>query len=679
MNNIVNFLSNTLIHQSLQDVCCTSLMLIENASRSQVAAAAQYNKHQINTLLVQLLAINFIAKNQNQIKNDLNIYQTDQTTQSNAETSVAVEDYCERKLLALSPIHGFSRKNYFVECCISDDIRMEVLSYLRPIDMFKTISLVSKQFHNNVKVMHQSQNYATTFCDKNYVFESFEDIEDMWDNYESDVDVRRGNGLWVGGKLDNINSGDEVAYVKVQTVYQDEQEIIRCSVDNSTIAPFGAMKYRPANTHRFVSLLKNGYLGETCDVNLKNCHTISGDEFKIIPFHSKNTWRCGWINFLPTWEMSLHRNKEIWATADSNLPPDHSFRIFQMRVTVDITQEYNDHNDEDQLIIRTDEYLHFRKAINGECLISLVFHPDDIDNVTYFGHKTDLEEQLRAKKRVFNEHMTGKYGGSLNPRSSKGKLITAVGYPNYCVSTPHGVFSAVSKDKEELNQFQNGYDKGEIILENDCMNMQISQKGVDKVYYDKTKDELLVKTVSRYGWVLDDPDPPSPLKKRYYVPNSNPRKLSEAKIVDEKLIDTIKNENIQDASKKEARYFELLREWKGFIKISIDITKEFDEFQERLKHDFKTENECLEWDNRKYFMTDVNYDEKQDKITQNAHVLLDSRHIYQYDAKFNMFDMETRALRRILTKVSMFVSADVNININMKLVCLDWYHVLNHL
>ena len=42
--------------------------------------------------------------------------------------------------------------------------------------------------------------------------------------------------------------------------------------------------------------------------------------------------------------------------------------------------------------------------------------------------------------------------------------------------------------------------------------------------------------------------------------------------VDPGLIDEVKMENIKDANKKQEMYFELLREWKGFIILCVDIT-----------------------------------------------------------------------------------------------------------
>ena len=132
---VIDDLSSTLIPAPLQSMCSASLKLIANASSVQVSTAVEYNQHSINVLLIQLLTINFISQNRKQIENDINNLKHnhkrdvaqlsqgttthDQSNCSSSQTSSDVnpdlEEYCERKLLCLSPILGFSRKNYFVE------------------------------------------------------------------------------------------------------------------------------------------------------------------------------------------------------------------------------------------------------------------------------------------------------------------------------------------------------------------------------------------------------------------------------------------------------------------------------------------------------------------------------------------------------------------------------------
>ena len=68
-------------------MCSTSLKAITNASSNQVAAAVAYNRDQINTLLIQLLAINVISTNQQQIENELKTLEIDNIC-SNNESSI---------------------------------------------------------------------------------------------------------------------------------------------------------------------------------------------------------------------------------------------------------------------------------------------------------------------------------------------------------------------------------------------------------------------------------------------------------------------------------------------------------------------------------------------------------------------------------------------------------------
>ena len=165
--SILEALSASLIPAPLQSVCSTSLKLIENASPHQLSAAVNHSRNDVNKILAQLLAINFIAKNKTQIQEELTGLKLTHRTNAVVEaqssntvnTNIALEEYCQQKLLHLSPIVGFSRKNYFVEYNISDDIEMEIISFLKPIEIFKNITLINKQFNENVITMHASQKY----------------------------------------------------------------------------------------------------------------------------------------------------------------------------------------------------------------------------------------------------------------------------------------------------------------------------------------------------------------------------------------------------------------------------------------------------------------------------------------------------------------------------------------
>ena len=76
--------------------------VIENASPNQLAPV-EYNQHEINIILAQLLIINFVSENEKEIENDL------KSIDSNS-----LEQYWQNKLLSLSPIR-FLRKNCFIE------------------------------------------------------------------------------------------------------------------------------------------------------------------------------------------------------------------------------------------------------------------------------------------------------------------------------------------------------------------------------------------------------------------------------------------------------------------------------------------------------------------------------------------------------------------------------------
>ena len=720
-----DFLAAALIPSSLQNLCQTSLNLIENASDEQLVAAVDFNERQINTLLVQILAINFINTNRNTIEADVSILSnnnntisTDRVEKSNSlqvtnSRQSALEKYCDHKLRALSPIHGFSRKNYFIECNISNDVQLEILSYLKPIEIFQNISLINKQFNKNVKTIHQCCKYSSIFCSKNFAFEYWYEVEDLWDQKIYDVDIRMENGLWTSGFLEYVDDCDDT----MATTYSSVNGFCYSySAKDIRIAPLGTMTNRPGNISRFVTILKHGYFSATCDVNLKDIYCEVGDEF----FHlisgrtddsnadfepdvngntdSQDIWVCGWINFTWTWHEALLRNNENWKFAETsnseslgngrerNKEQNDNFGVFQIAVTVDITKAYNKHDNECQESIRDYELFDFVQRKNGQCLINLVFHIDDIENISYFGDKTTLEQQLEAKQRAYDVLVASYVGGTISPAQKN--LLKAVGYPNYCVATPDGIFSAMSSNEEEQKQFNKWIEHEKDctcldVYDNECMNVQVSQNGVNKVYYDKIKDELLLKTLSWYEWVLEDENAPEPLGKRYIVPHGNWCRLIQAKIVDSKLIDKVRQENIDDINVKAERYFELLKEWKGFIKVSIDITNEFDQFQQRLECDYLAQSNCKEvvkWDPRKYFLQNVNYDTKENKITHQVCLLLDSKRVYMYDDRFNFFDtLEQEAEAEILEIVFDFVLGNDQLNSQFVLVCKKWCQIINSL
>ena len=123
--SVSSFLATRIIPSNLQDVCQISLDIVSNASSHQINAAIKYNQQEINKLLIQLLTINFVKQNKETIQNEIKEFNSE-----NSETQ-QLESYCNQKLLEISPIHGFSPKPYFLDYKVSDDIRMEILTYLK--------------------------------------------------------------------------------------------------------------------------------------------------------------------------------------------------------------------------------------------------------------------------------------------------------------------------------------------------------------------------------------------------------------------------------------------------------------------------------------------------------------------------------------------------------------------
>ena len=205
-----------------------------------------------------------------------------------------------------------------------------------------------------------------------------------------------------------------------------------------------------------------------------------------------------------------------------------------------------------------------------------------------------------------------------------------------------------------------------------------------------------------------------PLEKKYIISHGNQCRLTKGKIVDPGLIEKVRMENIKDVNRKQERYFELLREWKGYLMVCIDITDEFDQFQERIKtkyiefhhndqqmnknqsisddtkdRDKETKNENqqqnnvamnqIDWDNRKYFLNNdemphLTHDEQEDRVTCGTYVLLDSKRVYNFNEKFNFFDTLTQKEEQsVLTNIFAFVGVREDFDNTLPLVCAAWH------
>ena len=733
MKGIAGVISDSLIPPSIKSMCNMSLQVIQDASSNQILAAVEHNKHEINRLLVQLLAITFISQNKSQIEKDLASHDNDNenknndtnhnnknnnNTKNNCNNNMKnkkhsspnpyptsqgfnMRQYCEGKLLKLSPILGFSRKNYFSEYKISNDIRMEIISYLKPLEIHKNIVLINKQFNNNIYTMHQSFKHSHVFVNKHYVFETFTKLKKYCDNHENDhptIDWEFDYGQWIIGRIESIDT-----QVHVRAVFGGQT--VRATVGCCNTAPPCTMAFRPANVGKFVNILKKGYCSETCDVNLKHfccwsergCIHLTLGEIQGQP--PRDVWHCGWIDFDWTLREVNSRNEDSfwnvskdskynryskygggeedshgkismvsWSRSrspsskmddksdksdnsdvdssdeksDKNKNKDdkdkdkgkeedksedgnnenrnkkrkkdktgkngkngngngngngsvisngrngggktqRQFRLFQVRVTVDVTDAYLSHpRDVQDEILRV---FHLNE-INGRYSIALVFHVDDIDNFTYFGHKTDILQQRQMKHLVYEKNINSLAAGRLI--EAKRQLLDAVGYPNYCMVTPDGVFSGMEK-KDTHKKFMfdkwNKFRQCPVKRENECMTMCVKKNGLKKVYYDRENDELCIKVLPWYELNFEDESVPKPLLKRYVIPNGNSYRLVKAVITDDKLIKKFEIIMIKDGKKKEEKYFELLKEWKGYIRVSVDITHVFNEFQEMLKNE----------------------------------------------------------------------------------------------
>ena len=733
-SSLVQIFSSKLLSKSLESVCSTSLKLIENASSTQVSAAVEYNQKTINILLLQLLAINFISQNRNHNENDVNhVNDLNHNQNHNHNNDIDIETYCERKLLSLSPILGFSRKNYFVQCTIGDDTRMEILSYLKPIEIFQKMALINKQFNENVQMMHQSYKHANVFCNKQYVFESFSEVKKYCDknsnkntNRNKRLDWQRALGQWMYGTVDNIDKKKKWIHVRAKMGHKN----VRSTNSYGQVAPVGIMTYRPGNKHRFVKVLKHGHCNETCDVNLKtfNIRTKDGAGRSryaniIYGFLDENStkiandiWRCGWINFDWTWNEVIYRNGQGFGVTYDDVDHDEKilensdndenkkFRIFQVRIHVDITEEYNKHDDSIKMQIK--KLFSLRKAPEDRWIISIVCHCDDIDTFTYFGSKTTLEQQLKIEKYLFDAkfaRLSNNNDGSKGMCRSKIKLLNGVNYPNYCIVTPCGVFNAMSDNVEERKQFSKWYRilQGKAhVYEVECTSSLVSSNAVNKVYYDKENDQLCIKLLPWFRLVLHDSNAPAPLKQSYIIANGNQCRLVTGKIVDCGIIDKVKMEGIEDVDKKKERYFDLLRKWKGFIQVCVDITVEFNQFQERIKNEYiqfhgnqkemnwkKNElqlqiiNDEIEWDRRQYFLNNnempyLKYNQKEDIITHDVYVLLDSKRVCNFDAKFDFFDTLTELhKKKLLENIFGFLHVDPPGAFGAAFVCKTWYRI----
>ena len=728
------------ISPSVQNVCQCSLDIVSGASSHQIQAAIDYNKPEINKLLVQLLTINFIQKNEQIIQNETKQFL--ETNDNNNNNNTKLENYCSQKLLEISPIHGFSPKPYFLDYKISNDIRMEILTYLKPIQLFETISLLNKQFNKNVQAIHESTNgkYSKIFDTKNFTFDSFLEMEDYCSNNKRKalhngfvyIDYRSVFGFWY---FDSVTSID---------TYTQRILASTCSVplDCLQVAPYKSMTFRHCNKNKFTNkILKRGYLNETCDINIskfafvstKNCNL----KFDLSRGHVDSSeilndlWICGKINFRMTLENLLFRiGDQIGITVTSDIIHDKiqydkifdkmkkSFNIFQIYVDIDITKYFNKYSLNDTAALYAMGAAGTIKQLNGRHILTVTAHGDDASTLTYFGDKSSIDE----RREIITNGFCDMY---LN--ESKRKFLDLIDYPNYCLLRPTCQPLCRLGNEHEFNRWINFYDKIGFItclISGGTMKLPIDQKMLKHVYYDERKDELHVKNlVNRWTLIFKDSDAPKPLKNAYchtLASKQRPRVvdviITEPDIIDiddelysdhnecnincndydvgMELGTKIKNEKKID--KKEI-YFERLSKWKGFLKCTFDITDVFNEFENRLRDEWiknnngkntninkiSIENGALLGNNRRYFtnfngkdMPYIKWERRTNRIKHDYYLWLNN--IVDYDYQLTLSDVLGEYKSKILSKIFFYTRASDQDARILAGVCREWRNFMRY-
>ena len=670
------FVSRDIFSKQLQDICKCSLDIVSNASSHQIKAAIDYNQHAINTLLIQLLTVNFIQTNSKIIENETKQLDTTRNT-------VKVKAYCCKKLLEISPNYGFSPKAYFSQYNVSDDIRMEILTYLKPLELFKSITILNKQFHKSVCSIHESTNkkYKKIFATKNFTFDSFLEMEEYCTNTKRKalhdgvvyVDWISISGFCASGRVTNIDNYNQYISAGRDTDIQ---------IDCSFVAPRKSLTCRPCNKKHFVNtIVKRGHYNQTCDINIsKFSFYTTNNENKTVSFDilrgitndemkPADNWICGRIDFdrtlIHSW-FRLGEQKGVVITRDdifnenenrinTLLGNDISFSIFQICIEVDITKYYIEYNDMEREEMHSMFPTHLVK-LNGRNILILFVHGDDASVFSYFGDKSHINDRKELIESVFCHYDIDK---------AKKRFLDLIGYPNYCVITPLGEPICRLQNEEEFNLWCHRLkqcDLKQTLVSGDIINRTMVRKDLEKIHYDEEKDELHVKILcQKENLIFIDSDAPAPLKSIYPVPlgsDARPR-LIDVIITEPGVIDVDIDGDRDDAYvKKKDVYFERLQKWKGVIRCSFDITDIFNEFQERLKDEWGLQ------DNRKYFtngngrdMRYVKWDHQTNTIKCDYYLGFNSN-IVEYDFQLNLLDRLGMHVMNILFEVFSFIHHD---------------------
>ena len=705
------------IAPSMQDVCRCSLDIISNASSHQIQAAIDRNKHEINTLLLQLLTINFIQKNEQIIQNERKEFNNNNNNMNNTRQ---LENYCNQKLLEISPIHGFSPKPYFLDYKISDDIRMEILTYLKPIQLFKTITLLNKQFNKNVKKIHASPNekYSQVFETSNFTFDSFLEMEEYCkDNKRKAlhggcvyVDYRNPFGFWSFDHVKNIKNYCQCIFAGTCLI----------PLDCSKVAPYRSMTFRHCSKGKFENkIVKRGYLNETCDVNISKYSFTPMNNFQLKFDLSRgyidasqvlnDFWICGKINFGLTLQNIFCRTSNrlgITVTTDDVYDNNKykklydrikgSFNIFQIYVDIDITKYYNKYSPDEKAELHTIGGHHISN-LNGRHVLTVVAHGDDASTLTYFGDKSSIDERREIVESGFCDvHLS----------EPKRDFLDLIDYPNYCLATAS--FQPVSRmeSEEDFNEWMRLYNElgypNPSLTSCDVMTCPIDKNMLKHIYYDEKKDELHVKSLC-FGWTLifKDSDAPEPLKSVYSASFASPecRKLVDLIITEPDIVD-IGNElyPYDDDEKTRCKkhiYFEKLSKWKGVIKCTVDITDVFNGFQNRLRDEWignkKKSNESDRiniasdplGNNRRYFtnfngkdMPYLQWERHTNKIKHDYY--LHSISSVDYNYRLKLSDLLGHYKYKILSKIIFYTCTSNKDKLILNRVCREWQDILRN-
>ena len=142
---------------------------------------------------------------------------------------------------------------------------------------------------------------------------------------------------------------------------------------------------------------------------------------------------------------------------------------------------------------------------------------------------------------------------------------------------------------------------------------------------------------------------------------------------------------------KKEMYFQRLEKWKGFIRLTFDITKVFDQFQERLREELIMNGNCNDdnhvwnkmdrFNNRRYFvnsngkdMSCLKWDRISNKIGYDCYVDTYSSNIVDRDFELRFLDRLGMYRRKILETIFDFGS-DSDLII-FRCVCKEWENLV---